>query len=194
ESEVLHPAVLKEHFKQGNFEHYLFIPGRLHRWKRVDLLIESMKYLKDKTLKLIIAGRGEDEKTLKKQAAKLNNVEFAGRVSDQELISLYANCLAVPFLTKEEDYGYVTIEAFKSGKPVVTCRDSGEPAWFVENSGGGFVCAPDPKVIAEKFDSLALEHNLASKLGQMGLRAVQGITWENIAKTLLVRLFPKEYE
>ncbi len=43
----------------------------------------------------------------------------------------------------DEDFGYVTLEAFLARKPVVTCTDSGGPNEFVVDGVNGYVCEPD---------------------------------------------------
>lgn len=190
-SEVLHPPLLDKKFKTGTFDNYIFIPGRLHRWKRLDLIIESMKYVKN-DIKLYIAGCGEDEEKLKDMAKDAKNIKFLGRISDKELVDFYSNALAVPFVPVNEDYGYITIEAFQSGKPVITCSDSGEPSWFVKNANGGFVVEPQPESIAEKIDFLADNVNDAKKLGNNGFNYIEGLSWDRVAEKLLKELFPNE--
>lgn len=183
-SEVIHPALLEEIFSTGEYGDYLFMPGRLHRWKRVELIIKAMKYVKA-PIKLKIAGTGEDEGLYKKMARGDKRIEFLGRITDEELVSLYANALAVPFVPVREDYGYITIEAFKSGKPVITCTDSGEPTHFINDGENGFICPPDPMAIASKLEFL---HNNPDKAGEMGMRGemtVRDLTWEKVTARLL---------
>src|SRR5262249_35240608 len=67
QSQVLYQATTLSGFRQGSFD-YLFMPGRLHRWKRVNLVIEAMRHVKSR-VKLLIAGIGEDEAALKNLAA-----------------------------------------------------------------------------------------------------------------------------
>jgi glycosyltransferase involved in cell wall biosynthesis len=183
-SEVLHPALSFDKFKSGEYKNYLFMPGRLHRWKRVSLVLKAMKYVK-KPIILKIAGIGEDEEELRTIAGKDKRIEFLGRVSDTELINLYADALAVPFVPFNEDYGYITLEAFKSEKPVITCLDSGEPAFFVKDNINGFTCEPNPKIIAKKIEYLFDNHQAARTMGANGLQSINHITWGNVAKKLL---------
>jgi glycosyltransferase involved in cell wall biosynthesis len=183
-SEVLHPALSLNNFKKGHYNSYLFMPGRLHRWKRVDLVIKAMQYVKN-PVRLRIAGTGEDEAIFHELATKDHRIEFLGRVSDEELINLYANALAVPYVPRYEDYGYITIEAFSCAKPVITCEDSGEPTLFVENWKTGFVCKSNPKGIAEKIDYLYEHPHEAKAMGERGKHSISGIRWENIASKLL---------
>ena len=59
-------------------------------------------------------------------------------------MALYATCRGVLYVPFDEDFGYVTVEAFLSRKPVVTASDSGGPLEFVEDGASGFVAAPEP--------------------------------------------------
>ena len=187
ESEVMHPALLNDNFISGKYGDYLFIPGRLHRWKRIDLLIEAVR-LTVTPVRLLIAGTGEDEFYFKKLAAGNKKVEFLGKVGDDELVRLYSGAFAVPFVPLNEDYGYVTLEAFKSKKPVITCTDSGEPAYFVRNGESGFVCKPNPVELSKKIDFLYKNKETAKKMGDRGFSGIAGINWENIAAKLLSAL------
>ena len=73
---------------------------------------------------------------------------LAGPLTEPQLLDHLARCRAVCFPPFEEDYGFVTVEAFASRKAVVTCRDSGGPAELVEDGVSGFVCDPTPQSLA----------------------------------------------
>ena len=92
---------------------------------------------------LLIAGTGEDEAELRKLAGGDPRIRFLGFVDDAELVELYANALGVLFVPKDEDFGYITVEAMLSHKPVIVCKDSGEPALLVRHGESGFVVDPD---------------------------------------------------
>jgi glycosyltransferase involved in cell wall biosynthesis len=183
ESEVLHPALLLPNFSFGNYE-YLFMPGRLHRWKRVNLVIEAMRHVKH-SIHLKIAGTGEAEKELRQLAGNDQRIEFVGKVSDEELLKLYANALAVPFVPIREDYGYITLEAFGHAKPVITCNDSGEPLHFVKKGVNGFVVPPKPKEIAKAINNLVENPDQAINMGKRGKLEINHINWSNISQKLL---------
>jgi glycosyltransferase involved in cell wall biosynthesis len=139
-------------------------------------------------VELLIAGTGEDEMELKRLARGDPRVRFLGRVTDAELLDLYADALAVPFVPLREDFGLVTLEAFSSRKPVITCADSGEPARIVQDGVTGFVCAPEPKALAERIELLCGDRDLAQRFGEAGAASIMHITWENVAHTLLTAL------
>jgi glycosyltransferase involved in cell wall biosynthesis len=52
---------------------------------------------------------------------------WSGRVSEQQKLDHYARCRAVYFAPKNEDYGFITLEAMSSSKAVLTASDSGGP-------------------------------------------------------------------
>ncbi|KAB8330677.1 glycosyltransferase family 4 protein [Scytonema tolypothrichoides VB-61278] len=183
DSEVLYPGIVLNCTQQKNYE-YIFMPGRLHRWKRVDLVIEAMRYVKY-PVHLKISGTGEDEQQLRSLAGTEKRIEFLGRVSDEELINLYANALVVPFVPIQEDYGYVTLEAFAHAKPVITCEDSGEPLQFVKNSINGFVVPPQAEEIAKVINYLFENPEQAKIMGNRGKLDTSYITWSNVSQTLL---------
>jgi glycosyltransferase involved in cell wall biosynthesis len=184
--EVMYPGISGDLFYCRSYE-YIFIPGRLHRWKRVNLIIEAMRYVKA-PVKLIISGTGEDEKHLKAVAVGDARIVFVGRVSDAELLSLYADALCVPFVPVREDLGLVTIEAFRSSKPVITCVDSGEPAYIVKHKESGFICQPIPSEIANCIDFLYNHRDVAKSMGERGRQSVGHICWEDVATRLISTL------
>lgn len=185
---VLHPPLATDDFQfQISNEPFAFLPGRLHRWKRVDLIIRAIRQLRS-PLQFIIAGDGEDRAELERLAAGDPRIRFLGRISDYDLVHLYSTARVVPFAPVREDYGYVTIEAFRSGKPVITCTDSGEPAHFVADGQSGFVCPPDPAAIAERLDWFYDHPAEAAAMGARGFESVAHINWTSVRLKLLAAL------
>lgn len=171
---------------------FIFLPSRLHRWKRVDLVINAYQYVKA-NIPLKISGTGEDEATFRELARNDPRIEFLGRVDDAQLLDLYSRALVVPFVPQNEDYGLVTIEAFQSGKPVITCTDSGEPTRFVHNSENGFVVAPDPRAVADKIDWLVTHTDCAADMGLRGRASVAHITWDTLVAALTTPVVSKQW-
>jgi glycosyltransferase involved in cell wall biosynthesis len=182
--EVLHPPPYQMGFKEPAPGKYVFVPGRLHRWKRVDLVIQAFKYI-NQDIPLKIAGTGEDEATLRALAAGDPRVEFLGRVSDEHLVDLYAGALVVPFVPINEDYGFITIEAFRSKKPVITCIDSGEPTYFVKNFETGFVVDPHPEAIAARINYFIDHPDVGIQMGEKGFSVVSHMNWDATTSRLL---------
>jgi glycosyltransferase involved in cell wall biosynthesis len=85
----------------------------------------------------------------------------------------------------DEDFGYVTLEAFLSSKPVITATDSGGPLEFVSDRINGFVCAPDAATIGGAAASLARDEALARTLGIAGHTRATAVTWDGVVEKLL---------
>ena len=182
--EVLHPPATVTGFKPPRPGQYFFLPGRLHRWKRADLVIRAMQRL-ERDIPLKIAGTGEDEQQLRALAGDDRRIQFLGRVSDEQLVDLFAGAVAVPFVPVQEDYGLVMVEAFNSRKPVVTCPDSGEPLHFVKHGVNGLVVEPTADALADALEFLIDRPERAAEMGNNGFRTVSHIKWESIASTLV---------
>lgn len=122
ESDMIYPPVRVADFATAapnEVEDYFLAGGRLVPYKRFDLLVEAFNKL-GKPLK--IYGSGPALVDLQKMAR--HNIEFLGRVSDQELRKLYARCSA--FLNpQEEDFGITMIEAMAAGRPVIAYNKGG---------------------------------------------------------------------
>ena len=177
-----HPPALSD-FRRPRAQDYILMPGRLHRWKRVDLVIDAYKHVK-RDVPLLITGTGEDEKSLRAAAAGDGRIRFLGNVDESALADLYADALLVPFVPKHEDYGLITIEAFKSGKPVLTCTDSGETLEFVRDGHNGYVVEPNAREIARRITHAIDHRRAAARMGSQGLESVGHIAWEPIVEAL----------
>jgi glycosyltransferase involved in cell wall biosynthesis len=166
---------------------YLFYAGRLDRLKRLDLAIDALLRVKGGA-KLKIAGAGPLEAELRKQIEGLgvgDRVQLLGFVSADELLDLYARCRAALYVPLNEDYGYVTVEAMLSRKPVLTTSDAGGPLEFVTDGVTGLVAEPDPEALAAAVDRLwELPPARLEEMGQAGRERVAGITWDHVIDTL----------
>ncbi len=188
DSKVLYPPPkLLGKYRNDEYKDYILYVGRLNILKRVDLLIESMRFVEN-NLKCLIVGEGIIKDKLIDLVEKYDlkeKVEFLGFVDDDKLLDLYANCLCVFFAPIDEDYGFITIEAFNSEKPVITLSDSGGVLEFVKHEKNGFILSDDPKEIANVFDYLFKNKDKAKKLGSKGKRTVEFITWDYVIDNLL---------
>ena len=102
----------------------------------------------------------------------------------REVIDHLARCRAVCFPPLEEDYGFVTVEAFASSKPVITCRDSGGPAELVGDGINGFVCDPTPASLATALRRLTDDVTLAQTLGAEAHSRSSQLNWPDAVRQL----------
>jgi glycosyltransferase involved in cell wall biosynthesis len=188
EGEALYPPpAIAASLRQGEFGDYVFSVGRLDEMKRFDLLLRAVAESSG-GVRCVLAGDGPERSNLEKLAADLgivDRVEFAGQVTDERLVDLYAGSLAVFYAPFDEDYGYVTVEAFMAGKPVVTTDDSGGVLEFVSDDRTGLVAAGgSPRRLGQALDRLAGDRQLAARLGQAGRHSVDEIGWDRVIDVL----------
>lgn len=180
---LYHPPPLAGRHATTGYEPFALVVGRLDPWKRMDLAIEGAAI---HGFRLVVAGSGKDEERLRRLARSRGaDVDFRGRVSDEELLDLYARCGAVAFTPMDEDYGYIALEAFLSRKPVVTCADSGGPLEFVSDRVTGSVVPPDAAAVGAATKALLADVAAARRLGEAGFEAVRGVTWRAAVDALL---------
>ncbi|MCB0332203.1 MAG: glycosyltransferase family 4 protein, partial [Bdellovibrionales bacterium] len=91
----------------------------------------------------------------------------------EELIELYSKALAVYYAPHDEDYGYVTLEAFASGKPVLAGTDSGGVLEFVRHEENGLVVEPTSDAFGHAANRLIENKEWAAGLGENGFSFIQ---------------------
>ena len=169
------------------FGDYLFYAGRLDRLKRLDLAVDAMKRVRSGA-RLKIAGEGPLREELRKQIEGLrvsDRVQLLGFVSADDLLDLYARCRAAYYAPLNEDYGYVTVEAYLSSKPVLTTTDAGGPLEFVTDGESGLVAEPTAESIAAAIDRLwAMPQARLREMGEAGRARVEDINWDRVIDCL----------
>lgn len=202
EGQSLYPPLpLAGKYKSGETEQFVLSVGRLCAIKRVDLMIKALPIVHQQ-IKLKIVGTPDEPGVLdyfKNEISKhhlTDRVEFLGRVDDAGLLDLYSRALAVYYGPHNEDYGYVTVEAMASGRPVVTCEDSGGVLEFIKNGENGLVVAPTSDAIGHAVNRLVEEPGLAQSLGAQGLKDIGTLGlnqagWDRVINGLLSPLSGK---
>jgi glycosyltransferase involved in cell wall biosynthesis len=189
ESQVLYPPAPKRPYRTDRYGDYLFAVSRLTPLKRFDLLLRALGEPIAAGIKCVIAGDGGELDALRRLRRHLDlddRVEFIGRVEESALLDHLARCRAVVFPTFNEDYGFVTVEAFASAKAVVTCRDSGGPAELVRDGENGFVADPSAESLARALRTVMDDRTLAIRLGEAGAAAAGRMTWPGAVNQLLL--------
>lgn len=190
ESEALYhpPPGAAEHF-HAPAQPYVFFPSRIEHAKRQELLVRAMAEVRAPAW-AVFAGEGGQTGAMKELAQSLgvaDRVRFMGRVADREMMGLYASATAICFTPLDEDYGYVTLEAMLSAKPVITCTDSGGPLEFVLAGETGEVVAPEPGEVARAIDALFARPEHAARMGRAGRARYARMVppWDAVVETLL---------
>jgi glycosyltransferase involved in cell wall biosynthesis len=174
---------------KGDYGDYVFYPSRLEPLKRQSLVIDAMQHTRS-GIKLVLVGRGPDERGLRDQIQRLglgDRVRIEIGVSDDRLHELYLGARAVYFGPYDEDYGYVTIEGLAAARPVITLTDAGGPLEFIEDGTTGLIADPEPRAIAERIDELAANLDAARRMGTAGHELIRDVVpaWPQIVARLL---------
>ncbi len=188
DSVVLHPPAPARPYRCDGYGDYVFAVSRLTPLKRLDLLLRALAHPAALGVKAVVAGDGEERDrliALRRELGLEGRVQFAGRLTDEEMLTHLARCRAVAFMPFDEDYGFVTAEAFAAGKAVITCTDSGGPTELVTHERSGLVCDPSPAAIATALRRLADDPTLAEHLGREGQARAAALTWPATVARLL---------
>lgn len=195
-SEVLYPPLMDANlYSTGDFGDYIFYPSRVNRSKRQDLAVKALAKSKS-NVRLILAGKGdtsEDEEFIFETIEKCgvgDRVTYINRfITQQEKADLFKNslgCIYIPY--NEDSYGYVTLEAIQSEKPIISCTDAGGTDVVVKDGYTGFMTEPTAEALGEAMDKLYLNKSAAKEMGGNGLALLHelNINWENVIRRLVV--------
>lgn len=186
---LYHPPAGSERFYCGEALPYIYCPSRFETLKRQQLLLEALGRM-DSPPNVVFSGIGgtlEHCRQLAEDYGLQDKVRFLGHVSEEEKYAFYAHASAIFFAPYDEDYGYITLEAMLSGKPVLTCMDSGGPLEFVQHGETGWVCAADAGEIADTLAWIAANPGRVRDMGQAARQSIQdkGISWQQVIASLL---------
>jgi glycosyltransferase involved in cell wall biosynthesis len=184
---LYHPPRLASMLHAGPAESYVLAVGRLETIKRMDLVIRALAHAPP-DVSLVLAGTGTQQAALAaliEQEGLTDRVRLPGQVADDEIVRLYAGALGVIFPPYDEDYGYVTLEAFLAHKPVVTTTDAGGPNEFVVDGVNGFVVHPTAEALGDAICRLARDRTRAGTMGDAGYERARAITWAGVIERLM---------
>ena len=194
EAQVLCPPLNDaELFTGGEAGGYVFAGGRVAPGKRQHLLVEAMARVRAPG-RLVIAGPPESEayaerlRTLVAEHDVADRVELRFGFHPRAEIAAWMNgaaaCAYLPF--DEDSLGYVTMEAFAAGKPVLTVTDSGGLLEMVSERTGAVV-EPTPEALGEALDRLLSDPARAAALGRAAKAEWdgRGLDWPSTVARLL---------
>jgi len=149
DSQVIYPPVETERFfisqPQEASQRYFLAGCRLVPYKRLDIVVQAFSQLGE-GYRLKIFGDGLDLPRLQKIAGGSKNIEFLGRVTEEEKAKLFSE--AVAFINpQEEDFGITPLESMASGRPVIAFARGGAMETVQEGKTGVFFDQQTPEAI-----------------------------------------------
>ena len=159
---------------------------RLESEKQVAVLLRAWAELAAPDARLLIGGRGAQQKELQAQIAELqleNSVQLVGFVENALSLLNCADLFVHP--APAEPFGLVFLEAMALGKPVVAC--SGGAAPEIVNARSGITVGPgDFKAMARALGDLLSDKERAQQLGRAGRARFEAhFTRERMARDTL---------
>lgn len=191
-------GILKE---KGIKPPYIFYIGNAHPHKNIKELIKAFIELRKKYqyLQLVLAGddnffwpkirkfvmdsriRGNEGKP--SSASRNDNIVFTGKVSDEELVTLYKNAQCFVTASLEEGFGLPLLEAFALNCPVVSSNMGSLPE--VGNNAALYFDPKDQEDMMEKIRQVLNNQKTRNELIKKGKKRVKDFSWEKMTKETL---------
>lgn len=168
---------------------YIVYVGSIHPRKNVDGLIRAYTAFRQsspETIKMVIVGTpmfndGQTDLALR-QSAFRDDIVFTGRLQSDELAKVVAGALFMAFIPHFEGFGIPILEAFASGVPLVAANRSSLPE--VCGDAALLVDASNEALVADAFLRLTADEVLRQEYTALGLKRVQGFSWDRTAGLL----------
>jgi len=160
---------------------YVLFLGRLHmNQKGLDTLHDAMPFL---SCKLLIAGRGKDERRVQalfRDAVISGRAGFTGYVQGKDKEELLRKCLLMVMPSRYEGQPVTIAEAAACSKPVIV-SDIPELKYAVDAGFGLSFKAGNAKDLAGKINSLVSNISKRQEMGQRAREYARHFTWDKIA-------------
>ena len=153
EAPIIHPPVETDRFSVGKPGEAVLVVSELVRHKRVHVALEAARRAR---VPIRVVGSGPDHRAL---IDAYPEVEFLGRLSDEEIAESYSRALAVVVPSMEE-FGITAVEAQASGRPVIAAAAGGALETVLEGVTGRLVELDDVDAFARAIatiDSFAFD-------------------------------------
>jgi len=167
---------------------FILYIGRLDKEKKVDVLINSLQYIKSsQPFHLILEGKGQQMEELQLLVEKLNltdKVSFIGYIKEDELIALYSLSTVFVMPSTAELQSLVTMEAMALGLPVIGAQAGALP-YLIKPDRNGYLFEPDnPEDLGKKLQKILENPDLRKKMSQESLNIIQEHDINNIIKKM----------
>jgi len=151
---------------------YILFVGRLSEEKGVDLVVRLARLLPE--IKFKVAGTGPEEQSLRNTARGLNNIEFLGFKSGEDLVDLYKGALALLIPSRvHEIFPLVLLEAMAVGTPIIASHVGGIPEVIADRQTGFLARVDDLSAWTEAILRLVHDPDLRAQMGRRAREAVE---------------------
>ncbi|RKS84690.1 glycosyltransferase involved in cell wall biosynthesis [Orbus hercynius] len=180
--DIIYNAV-SDQFFPANKEHggyFLAVSSDVYNKNFERLILAFNQLTNSSRVKLKVVGRAG---VMTNKYSNNANIEFVGRVCDDELIKLYQNAIAFIFPSIYEGFGIPPLEAQACGCPVLSSDVTAMPEVLAESV---YYFNPlDINDITQKIAHIETNDQLRNELIQKGFNNVKRFSWNSSAKKLV---------
>jgi glycosyltransferase involved in cell wall biosynthesis len=183
------PTGMVDHTLQrfGITKPYLLFVGTVQPRKNLARLIEAISLMKNKQIKLVIAGKkgwlSDDIYQAPSKYLVNHRIHFLGYTSHLDTACLYTGATATVLPSLFEGFGLPLLESMAYGTPVIAANSTSLPE--VVGSAGLLVDPLDSQSMADGMDQLVHDIVLQTQLRQAGLERVKQFSWQKAASETL---------
>lgn len=168
--EASYPAATMErisYWQQRVGSRFFIFVGVLRYYKGLDVLLDALAI---NDLPVVIVGSGPLEQSLRSRAAdlKLKNIQFVGRVSDEDKVALVQLSMGMVFPShqRSEAFGLSLLEGAMFAKPMISCEIGTATSFVNEHGVTGYVVDPsDPRALSGAMTRLWANPARAEEMG-----------------------------
>jgi glycosyltransferase involved in cell wall biosynthesis len=185
------PVLISNTFLDKQESNYLLYVGRLEPEKGVLTLLKAFQKILENfpNEQLQIVGSGSDRSALENFVNKneIQNVTFLGTQNRNELMHIYASA-KFTIVPSEilESYGNVILESFAFNKTVIISNLLGIQNEIAQSKSGLVFPYGNVEKLQEAIEKLLIDIELKCDLEKNATRFVQGLSFENHFKKLLL--------
>jgi glycosyltransferase involved in cell wall biosynthesis len=170
--------------------------GRLVPSKHVDQLVHAAAHARRAVpdLRLVVVGEGYERLNVEAAVDAVDGrgwIELAGRVTDDELVSLYQRAWVLASASSHEGWGLACTEAAACATPAVVTDIPGHRDSVVAGVTGSLVRATGDALPAALGDALAAtltDGDARRRMSQAAIQHAAGFTWRTTATRLMALL------
>jgi phosphatidylinositol alpha-mannosyltransferase len=167
----------------------LFV-GRLEERKGLIHLLKAYNRLRKRKVdaRLLVCGAGPKLREYKRFVGLrgIRDVEFLGRVSDEEKVRYFASAdIYCAPNTGQESFGIVLLEAMAAGVPIVASDIHGFKRVVERNVQGLLVEPRNPRALAAALYALARDPDLRQEMGDAGRARAPEFSWERVTERIV---------
>ncbi len=170
-------------FRQSpNGHSTLLFVGRVDPIKGLDVLIDSLRLIKNRISLNIVGGpsKGEENYENMKSYAHDLKVNFIGRVKHENLAAYYQNAGIIVVPSYYESFGLVGLEAMASARPVIGFEDTGLSETIGKDAG--ILVKRNERNLVRAINYLFENQELRHKMGTTGRKKALNYSWQHIAE------------